>query len=129
MRVQERIEEERRRLGSTRVQADAAVAVAAAALSGQPVTNVISLEDLLRRPHVHYPYPPPPPPTPTHTHTPLHAFHAVHTADQTTEIDFVSYGGVMKIADTPCSIAVGKGEQEQRQQPHSMCHHPRQTRH
>ena len=46
---------ERQRLASIRVQPDAPVAVAAAATSGQPVSIASSLEEILRRPHVHYP--------------------------------------------------------------------------
>lgn len=53
--LQERIEAEKQRLASFRVQPDTPVAQAAATVSGQPVTGVISLEDILRRPHVHYP--------------------------------------------------------------------------
>lgn len=52
---QERIQAEKQRLASIRLQPTEPLAQAAAAASGQPVKDVISLEDILRRPHVHYP--------------------------------------------------------------------------
>lgn len=51
---QARIEADKARLAATRVRPDAPVAQAAAALSGHAVTNSPTLEELLRRPHVHY---------------------------------------------------------------------------
>lgn len=51
---QERIEREKARLGETRVQPDSAVAQDFAEVSGQNVPSVVSLETMLRRPHVHY---------------------------------------------------------------------------
>lgn len=52
---QERIEAEKQRLGSIRLPPADPLVQAAAATSGQPVSGVISLEDVLRRPRVHYP--------------------------------------------------------------------------
>ena len=49
-----RIAAEEERLGSVRVLPDSAVAVAAAEVSAQSVSSLITLADLLRRPHVHY---------------------------------------------------------------------------
>jgi len=52
---QDRINAEKRRLAVTRVSEDSPVALAAAAASGQAVPRACTLEELLRRPHVHYP--------------------------------------------------------------------------
>lgn len=49
-----RLEAEKVRLAATRVPADHAVAAAAVAASGHAVTGPITLDQLLRRPHVHY---------------------------------------------------------------------------
>ena len=46
---------ETRRLAAIRVQPTHPLAVDAAAQSGQNVPSNVTLEDLLRRPHVHYP--------------------------------------------------------------------------
>ncbi|KAG2499107.1 hypothetical protein HYH03_002692 [Edaphochlamys debaryana] len=51
---QSRIEAEKARLGSTRVKPDSPVAKDAEALSGHAVPGSPTLEELLRRPHVHY---------------------------------------------------------------------------
>ena len=50
-----RIEEEERRLAEIRVAPEHAAALAAAETSGQAVPSMVTLADLLRRPHVHYP--------------------------------------------------------------------------
>lgn len=52
--VQERITSEKQRLASVRVRETSDVARAAEALSGQAVSAAPTLEELLRRPHVHY---------------------------------------------------------------------------
>jgi tRNA uridine 5-carboxymethylaminomethyl modification enzyme len=52
---QARIEAEKKRLAATRVAEGSPVALAAAAASGQAVPRACTLEELLRRPHVHYP--------------------------------------------------------------------------
>eukprot|EP00892_Ulva_mutabilis_P011891 jgi/Ulvmu1/9074/UM005_0169.1 len=49
-----RIAEENKRLANTRVQPDSEVALAFADVSEQRVKAVVSLEELLRRPNVHY---------------------------------------------------------------------------
>lgn len=46
---------ERQRLASVRLPPADPLVQAASVTSGQPVTGVISLEEVLRRPHVHYP--------------------------------------------------------------------------
>ena len=51
---QARVAGELARLGSVRLQPDAAFAAAAAEASGQHVSSPATLEELLRRPHVHY---------------------------------------------------------------------------
>ena len=51
---QARIEAEKARLGTTRVRADSPVAAEAGSLSGHAVPGSPTLEELLRRPHVHY---------------------------------------------------------------------------
>ena len=51
---QARIDAEKQRLETTRVAPDSAVALAAAEASGQRVPQHTTLDDLLRRPHVHY---------------------------------------------------------------------------
>lgn len=66
-RLQERMAAEAKRLANTRVQPEAPVAMAAAAKSGQPLTKVVSLEEILRRSHVHYPCAPSLPPPQMHT--------------------------------------------------------------
>lgn len=48
------MEAEKSRLSSTRVRADSPVAQAAGELSGHAVSGSPTLEELLRRPHVHY---------------------------------------------------------------------------
>jgi hypothetical protein len=52
--VQARIEAEITRLSSVRVLPDHPAALAVEAISGQRVPTLLSLADLLRRPHVHY---------------------------------------------------------------------------
>ena len=52
--MQERITSEKQRLASVRVRETSNVARAAEALSGQAVSAAPTLEELLRRPHVHY---------------------------------------------------------------------------
>ena len=52
--MQERISAEKQRLASVRVRETSDVARAAEALSGQAVSAAPTLEELLRRPHVHY---------------------------------------------------------------------------
>ncbi|EFJ44771.1 hypothetical protein VOLCADRAFT_121255 [Volvox carteri f. nagariensis] len=51
---QARIEAEKARLAACRIRADSEAALAAAALSGHAVPSSLTLEELLRRPHVHY---------------------------------------------------------------------------
>ncbi|KXZ56465.1 hypothetical protein GPECTOR_1g416 [Gonium pectorale] len=51
---QDRIQAEKARLAATRVRPDSPVAAAAAAASGHAVPGSPTLEELLRRPHVHY---------------------------------------------------------------------------
>jgi hypothetical protein len=53
--LQARIEAESARLSSVRVPESAPVCAEAATLSSQPVIRATTLEELLRRPHVHYP--------------------------------------------------------------------------
>ena len=53
---QVRIASERARLAATRVRPGDAAALAVEAVYGQPVHAGTSLEELLRRPHVHYQY-------------------------------------------------------------------------
>lgn len=48
------INAEKERLASVRVREDSTLAQEAAQISGQQVPSVASLEELLRRPHVHY---------------------------------------------------------------------------
>ena len=50
----ERIAAEESRLSAIRVQPENQVALAAAEISGQAVPGMVTLADLLRRPHVHY---------------------------------------------------------------------------
>lgn len=52
--AQARIDAEKERLAKTRVRDDSPVARAAEAVSGQGVPELATLEELLRRPHVHY---------------------------------------------------------------------------
>lgn len=52
--AQARIDSENSRLTTTRVAPTSAVALAAAEASGQRVPQHTTLDDLLRRPHVHY---------------------------------------------------------------------------
>ena len=49
------IDVEKERLAAVRVREDSSLAQAAAEISGQQVPSIASLEELLRRPHVHYP--------------------------------------------------------------------------
>jgi tRNA uridine 5-carboxymethylaminomethyl modification enzyme len=49
-----RIATEEARLAGVRVQPESEVALAAAEVSGQAVPNLVTLAELLRRPHVHY---------------------------------------------------------------------------
>lgn len=51
-----RIAAESVRLASKRVSKDSDVAVAVSTISGQPITSSITLQELLRRPHLHYRY-------------------------------------------------------------------------
>jgi hypothetical protein len=55
VRSQDRIAVEKQRLASVRLPPADPLVLAASVTSGQPVTGVISLEEVLRRPHVHYP--------------------------------------------------------------------------
>ena len=48
------INAEKERLASVRVREDSALAQEAALISGQQAPGIASLEELLRRPHVHY---------------------------------------------------------------------------
>ena len=50
----EKIENEKKRLNSTRIQPDTNIAGDVSSISGQAVPSVCTLADLLRRPHVHY---------------------------------------------------------------------------
>ena len=53
-RAQSAIHQERERLSSVRVKEDSALAAEVASISGQQVPAAATLEELLRRPHVHY---------------------------------------------------------------------------
>lgn len=48
------IKEEKARLSSVRVREDSPLAQEAAVISGQQAAGAATLEELLRRPHVHY---------------------------------------------------------------------------
>lgn len=48
------IDVEKQRLASVRVRKDSGLAQEAGLISGQQVPSIASLEELLRRPHVHY---------------------------------------------------------------------------
>ena len=52
--AQSAIHQERERLLSVRVKEDSALAAEVASISGQQVPAAATLEELLRRPHVHY---------------------------------------------------------------------------
>ena len=52
--AQARVDDEKRRLASVRVREVSELAVAAGVISGQAVSAASTLEELLRRPHVHY---------------------------------------------------------------------------
>ncbi len=52
--AQARIAEEKQRLAAVRVREDSDLARAAGAISGQAVPAAATLEELLRRPHVHH---------------------------------------------------------------------------
>jgi hypothetical protein len=52
--VQARIDAEKLRLATTRVSETSDLAVAAAAVSGQQLLRSITLQELLRRPHIHH---------------------------------------------------------------------------
>ena len=52
--VQDAIHKEKERLASVRVKEDCALAAEVASISGQQVPGAATLEELLRRPHVHY---------------------------------------------------------------------------
>ena len=55
MLEQAAIDVEKERLAAVRVREDSSLAQEAAEKSGQQVPSIASLEELLRRPHVHYP--------------------------------------------------------------------------
>lgn len=92
---QERLSKEKQRLANTRVQPSSTVALETALLSKQPVSNVISLEEILRRPHVHYPM--------------LHTYGLggeVSAAEgEATEIDIKYSGFIRRQAQQQASIA------------------------
>ena len=50
------VQQEKQRLASMRVKEDSALAAEVASISGQQVPGAATLEELLRRPHVHYRY-------------------------------------------------------------------------
>ena len=52
--VQAAVQQEKQRLASVRVKEDSALAAEVASISGQQVPGAATLEELLRRPHVHY---------------------------------------------------------------------------
>ena len=52
--MQSAVHKERERLVSVRVKEDCALAAEVASISGQQVPGAATLEELLRRPHVHY---------------------------------------------------------------------------
>jgi tRNA U34 5-carboxymethylaminomethyl modifying enzyme MnmG/GidA len=52
--AQAAIDVEMERLRSVRVRGDSSLAQEAASISGQQVPQAVTLEELLRRPHVHY---------------------------------------------------------------------------
>ena len=52
--AQTAIQQERTRLSSVRVKEDSELAAEVASISGQQVPAAATLEELLRRPHVHY---------------------------------------------------------------------------
>ena len=52
--VQGAVQKEKARLASVRVKEDSALAAEVASVSGQQVPGAATLEELLRRPHVHY---------------------------------------------------------------------------
>ena len=52
--VQSAIQQEKTRLSSVRVKEDSALAAEVASISGQQLPAAATLEELLRRPHVHY---------------------------------------------------------------------------
>lgn len=54
--VQARVDAEKARLAATRVSETSELAVAAAAVSGQQLQRSITLQELLRRPHIHHRY-------------------------------------------------------------------------
>lgn len=58
------MKEERERLEETRVAATDAICQEAQRLNGQNISGIISLKELLRRPHIHYDI------LHTHGHTP-----------------------------------------------------------
>lgn len=52
--LQAAVDAEKERLAAVRVREDSELALQAAAISGQQVPATATLEELLRRPHVHY---------------------------------------------------------------------------
>ncbi len=52
--LQSAVQKEKVRLASVRVKEDSALAAEVASVSGQQVPGAATLEELLRRPHVHY---------------------------------------------------------------------------
>ena len=54
MNVQRSIETEKERLAGERVRAEGALGIETGQLAGQPVSGMLSLDAILRRPHVHY---------------------------------------------------------------------------
>ena len=52
--MQTAVQKEKVRLASVRVKEDCALAAEVASVSGQQVPGAATLEELLRRPHVHY---------------------------------------------------------------------------
>ncbi len=54
--AQAAVQQEKQRLASVRVKEDSPLAAEVASISGQQVPGAATLEELLRRPHVHYRY-------------------------------------------------------------------------
>ena len=52
--MQSAVQTEKERLASVRVKEDCALAAEVASVSGQQVPGAATLEELIRRPHVHY---------------------------------------------------------------------------
>lgn len=54
LQLQAAVDSEKARLAGVRVREDSGLAAEAAAISGQAVPGAATLEELLRRPHVHF---------------------------------------------------------------------------